>query len=75
VWAEPGMGCKKIPLKFSQGFGFKIKGFKYFQTEFELGKIGINSNKLFEGFSIMELLEIDLNIQIQSKALNGRLLN
>jgi hypothetical protein len=38
------------------------------------GQIGINSKKLFEGFSKMELLEIDLNIQIQIKALNGRLL-
>jgi hypothetical protein len=32
-----GNGLQKIPFKFSQDFEFKIKGFKYFQTEFELG--------------------------------------
>jgi hypothetical protein len=34
----------------------------------------INSNKFFEEFSNLELLKIDLDIQIQTKALNEGLL-
>jgi hypothetical protein len=46
-----------------------------FKLNLNWGQIGINSSKLFDGFSNIELLEIDLNIQIQTKALIGRLLN
>jgi hypothetical protein len=62
-------------LNLIKVFEFKIQRFKYFQTEFELGQTWINLNKLFEEFSNLELLKISLNIQIQTKALNGRLLN
>jgi hypothetical protein len=67
------MGCRKFLSNFLKAFGFKIQRFKYFQTEFELGETWINLNKLFEDFSNLELSKISLNIQIQTKALNGGL--
>jgi hypothetical protein len=39
------------------------------------GKTRIDLNKLFEEFTNLELSKISLNIQIQTKYLNGRLLN
>jgi hypothetical protein len=75
-WAEKEKGCSRNPIKFSHGFWVKkIKGFKYFETKFELGQTWINLNKVFEYFYTMLLLKISLNIQIQTKALNERLLN
>jgi hypothetical protein len=75
-WAEKEKGCSRNPIKFSHGFWVKkIKGFKYFEAKFELGQTWINLNKVFEYFYTMLLLKISLNIQIQTKALNERLLN
>jgi hypothetical protein len=58
-----------------QGFGFKTKDSNTFKPNLNWNQTSINLNKLFEGFSNLELLKISLNIQIQTKALNGRLLN
>jgi hypothetical protein len=69
------MGCRKFLSNFLRVLSLKSKVLNTFKLNLNWGKIGINSNNLFEGFSIMELLKIDLNIQIQSKALNGSLLN
>jgi hypothetical protein len=66
---------KKILSNFLRVLSLKSKVLNTFKLNLNWGKIRINSNKLFEGFLIMEVLEIDLNIQIQSKALNERLLN
>jgi hypothetical protein len=66
---------KKFLSNFPRILSLKSKVLNTFKLKLNWGKIRINSDKLFEGFSIMELLKIELNIQIQSKALNGRLLN
>jgi hypothetical protein len=69
------MGCKKNHSNFSQGFGFKTKDSNTFKSKFELRQTKINLNKLFEDFSNLKLFKISLNIQIQTKALNGGHLN
>jgi hypothetical protein len=74
-WAKLGVGCRKFLSIFLRVLSLKSKVLNTFELNLNWGKIGINSSKLFKGFSIMGLLEIDLNIQIQSKALNGSLLN
>jgi hypothetical protein len=57
-WAELTMGFGKLFSQFSnKDLGFKIKDFK-FQTKIELGQTRINSNKLFEYFSNLQLLKI-----------------
>jgi hypothetical protein len=47
-------GLHKLFLILNKVFGFKIKGFKYFSTEFELKP---HSNKLFEDFLILQLFQ------------------
>jgi hypothetical protein len=60
---------------FSMFLGLKSKDSNTFKPNLNWNKIKINSNQNFGYFSNLELLKIDLNIQIQAKALNGRLLN
>jgi hypothetical protein len=43
-------GLQKLFSNFKKIFGFKMKGFKYIGTEFELKHTKINLNKLFEDF-------------------------
>jgi hypothetical protein len=52
----------------------KVKDLNIFNLDSNWIETRINLNKLFEGFSNLELFKISLNIQIQTKALNRRLL-
>jgi hypothetical protein len=70
-----GIGCRKFLSNFLRVLSLKSMVLNTFKLNLNWGQIGINSSKLFDGFSNIELLEIDFNIQIQTKALIGRLLN
>jgi hypothetical protein len=69
-WAENKMGCRNCFRILIQGFGFKFQRFKYFKPNLNYNQTRINLNKLFDGFSNLELFKISLSIQIQTKALN-----
>jgi hypothetical protein len=49
----------------------KVKDSNTLKPNLKWSQTRINLNKLFEDFSNLELLKIDLNIEIQTKALNG----
>jgi RNA recognition motif-containing protein len=53
--------------------GSKSKDSNIFKLDLNWSQTKINLNKIFKDFSNLELLKIDLNIQIQTKALNGGL--
>jgi hypothetical protein len=53
----------------------KIKDSNTFKQNLSWGKTKINLNKHLEDFLNLKLFKISLNIQIQTKALNERLLN
>jgi hypothetical protein len=53
----------------------KIKDSNTIKWNLNWGQTRINLNNFFEVFSNLNLLKISLNIQIQTKALNERLLN
>jgi hypothetical protein len=74
-WAELHMGCRNKVFEFIQDLGFETKDLNTFKLNLNLAQTKINLNKLFNDFSNLKLLKISLNIQIQTKALNGRLLN
>jgi hypothetical protein len=67
------VGCRKFLSNFLKAFGFKSKNSNDFKLNLNLNQTKINLNNFFEDFSNLELLKISLNIQIQTKALNGRL--
>jgi hypothetical protein len=52
----------------------KVKDSNIFKLDLNWIQTRINLNKLFEDFSNLELWKIDLNIQIETKALNEGLL-
>jgi hypothetical protein len=52
----------------------KVKDLNIFKLDLNWIHSRIDLNKLFDGFSNLELFKIGLNIQIKTKALNGRLL-
>jgi hypothetical protein len=52
----------------------KFKDSNIFKPNLNLDQTKINLNKLFKDFSNLELLKISLNMQIETKAINGRLL-
>jgi hypothetical protein len=56
------------------GLEFKSKVLNIFKLDLNWIQTKINLNKFFEGFSNRGLSKISLNIQIQNKALNRRLL-
>jgi hypothetical protein len=67
-------GCRKPLLNFKQGFEFEIQRFKDFQAKFELGSSWNKLNKISGYFSNLDFFKISLNIQIQMKVVNERLL-
>jgi hypothetical protein len=69
-WAAKG--CFWIYLRLLDS---KLKDSNNFKLKFELRQTKINLNKHFWRLFKSELWKIDSNSQIQTKALNGRLLN
>jgi hypothetical protein len=70
-WAEKQKWAVEWSFQFKQGFGFKIQRFNTLKPNLNWSQTKIILNKSFEYFSNLELLKISLNIQIQTKALNG----
>jgi hypothetical protein len=69
-------GLQKTTFRIlNQILGSKSKDSNIFKLDLNWSQTKINLNKIFKDFSNLELLKIDLNIQIQTKALNGGLLN
>jgi hypothetical protein len=65
------MGCINGFWIYYKDLGFKSNDSNIFNQNLKWGQTKINLNKPFIDFSNLELYKISLNIQIQTKALNG----